>query len=299
MNWVVFQIASGRLFFAAVALLVAAVLLRSNGSPSVRRVSTWSFLVGLIALSVSAAPLPYWSYALIVFAIALGLFANRLGKYAVTASGATAFVLVAVALHEARFHVMPVLGQAPARQIAVIGDSITAGYGSNDPTQKWPAILRDQHGVVVQDLSRMGETAASAAKQLQQQSIDAPVVIIEIGGNDFLGRSSVRGFKEGLNSLLKAVCKPGRQVAMFELPIPPLYEGFGRVQRDLASRYGVALIPKRILLSVVEAAEATVDSIHLTQQGHDRMAGFVWALLEPAVPKEPGHAEPGVGADSR
>ena len=229
----------------------------------------------------------------------MGLFANRLGKYAVAASGAAAICLIAVAMHEARYHFMPVLGQAPARQIAVIGDSITAGYGSNDPTQKWPAILRDQHGVVVQDLSRMGETAASAAKQLQQQSIDAPVVIIEIGGNDFLGRSSVRGFGEGLNALLNAVCKPGRQVAMFELPIPPLYEGFGRVQRDLASRYGVAIIPKRILLSVVEAAEATVDSIHLTQQGHDRMAGFVWALLEPAVPKEPGQAEPGVGADSR
>ena len=299
MNWVVFQIASGRAFFAAVALLVAAVLLRSNGSPRMRRVSTWSFLVGLIALSVSAAPLPYWAYALIVCAIAMGLFANRLGKYAVAASGAAAICLIAVAMHEARYHFMPVLGQAPARQIAVIGDSITAGYGSNDPTQKWPAILRDQHGVVVQDLSRMGETAASAAKQLQQQSIDAPVVIIEIGGNDFLGRSSVRGFGEGLNALLNAVCKPGRQVAMFELPIPPLYEGFGRVQRDLASRYGVAIIPKRILLSVVEAAEATVDSIHLTQQGHDRMAGFVWALLEPAVPKEPGQAEPGVGADSR
>ena len=62
MNWVVFQIASGRAFFAAVALLVAAVLLRSNGSPRRRRVSTWSFLVGLIALSVSAAPLPYWAY---------------------------------------------------------------------------------------------------------------------------------------------------------------------------------------------------------------------------------------------
>jgi acyl-CoA thioesterase-1 len=80
---------------------------------------------------------------------------------------------------------------------------------------------------------------------------------------------------------------------MFELPIPPLYEGFGRVQRDLASRHGVALIPKRVLLSVVEAAEATIDSIHLTQQGHDRMASFVWALLEPAMPPESGHAESG------
>ena len=84
---------------------------------------------------------------------------------------------------------------------------------------------------------------------------------------------------------------------MFELPIPPLFEGFGRVQRDLASRHGVALIPKRILLSLIEAADATVDSLHLTQQGHDRMAAVVWALLEPAIREAAGQAEPGDGAD--
>ena len=82
---------------------------------------------------------------------------------------------------------------------------------------------------------------------------------------------------------------------MFELPIPPLYERFGRVQRDLASRHGVALIPKRILLSVIEAADATVDSLHLTQQGQDRMTAVVWALLEPAIREAAGQAEPGDG----
>ena len=82
---------------------------------------------------------------------------------------------------------------------------------------------------------------------------------------------------------------------MFELPIPPLYEGFGRVQRNLASRHGVALIPKRILLSVIAAADATVDSLHLTQQGHDRMADVVWALLAPAMPEASGPAGQGDG----
>jgi hypothetical protein len=54
----------------------------------------------------------------------------------------------------------------------------------------------------------------------------------------------------------------------------------------------VALIPKRILLSVIEAADATVDSLHLTQQGQDRMTAVVWALLEPAMREAAGHAEP-------
>jgi len=295
MNWVVFQIASGRVFFVAVALLVAAVGLRSSVAPRLRRGATWCFLVGVIGLSVAAAPLPTWAYAVILLSIVVGWWASRFGANAATATATSALALLGVGLHEARYQIMPVLAEVHDRQIAVIGDSITAGHGESDLTRKWPAILRDRHGVAVEDFSKAGATAASAAKQLEQVSIDAAVVIVEIGGNDFLGGGSVAAFEAGLDALLRAVCQPGRQVAMFELPIPPLYEGFGRVQRDLASRHGVALIPKRILLSVIAAADATVDSLHLTQQGQGRMADVVWSLLEPAMPEASGQAEPGDG----
>ena len=295
MNWLVVQIASGRAFFVAVALLVAAVGLRSSAAPRLRRGATWCFLVGLIGLSVSAAPLPTWAYAVMLFSIAAGWWASRFGANAATATATSVLALLGVGLHEARYQIMPVLTPVEARELAVIGDSLTAGHGESDLTQKWPAILRDRHGVAVEDLSKAGATAASAAQGLEQLSIAAPVVIVEIGGNDFLGGGSVAAFEAGLDALLKAVCQPGRQVAMFELPIPPLYEGFGRVQRDLASRHGVALIPKRILLSVIAAADATVDSLHLTQQGQGRMADVVWSLLEPAMPEASGQAEPGDG----
>ncbi len=295
MNWLVVQIASGRAFFVAVALLVAAVGLRSSAAPRLRRGATWCFLVGLIGLSVSAAPLPTWAYAVMLFSIAAGWWASRFGANAATATATSVLALLGVGLHEARYQIMPVLTPVEARELAVIGDSLTAGHGESDLTQKWPAILRDRHGVAVEDLSKAGATAASAAQGLEQLSIAAPVVIVEIGGNDFLGGGSVAAFEAGLDALLRAVCQPGRQVAMFELPIPPLYEGFGRVQRDLASRHGVALIPKRILLSVIAAADATVDSLHLTQQGQGRMADVVWSLLEPAMPEASGQAEPGDG----
>ena len=295
MNWLVVQIASGRGFFVAVALLVAAVGLRSSVAPRLRRGATWCFLVGLIGLSVSAAPLPTWAYAVILLSIVVGWWASRFGANAATATATSVLALLGVGLHEARYQIMPVLTPVEARELAVIGDSLTAGHGESDLTQKWPAILRDRHGVAVEDLSKAGATAASAAQGLEQLSIAAPVVIVEIGGNDFLGGGSVAAFEAGLDALLRAVCQPGRQVAMFELPIPPLYEGFGRVQRDLASRHGVALIPKRILLSVIAAADATVDSLHLTQQGQGRMADVVWSLLEPAMPEASGQAEPGDG----
>ena len=291
MNWVVFQIASGRAFFAAIVLLLIAVLVCPRGSPRLRRTGTWCLVLGLVALAVSATALPYWAYGLVAFSVAVSVLAKPPCRHASILAGAGIAALVAVALDEARFHVMPTLRPSPARRIAIIGDSITAGYGSADTTQKWPAILHDRHGVEVRDLSRIGETVASAAKRLSEQSVDAPVVVVEIGGNDFLGGTSVAEFEAGLELVLERVRAPDRQIVMFELPVPPLYEGFGRVQRKLAARHGVFLIPKRILLSVVEAAEATVDSLHLTQQGHERMAGSVWAILEPAMPDASEHAD--------
>lgn len=298
MNWVVFQIASGRAFFAAIALLLMWVLFRTREFPRLQRLATWCLVLGLIALVVSATALPYWAYGLIGLSVAVPMLAKPPGRRAYLLAVAGVLGLIAVGLNEARFHVMPVLRPSPERRIAIIGDSITAGYGSDDTTQKWPAILHDRHGLELQNLSRMGETVGSAAKRLSQAPVAAPVNIVEIGGNDVLGGTSVSEFEAGLGLLLSRLIGPDRQVVMFELPVPPLYEGFGRAQRKVAARHGVLLVPKRILLSVIEAAEATVDSLHLTQQGHERMAGVVWEMLEPAMPRVSGHAEPSKTAAS-
>ncbi len=66
---------------------------------------------------------------------------------------------------------------------------------------------------------------------------------------------------------------------MFELPLPPFSYRFGYSQRALASRYQVSLIPKRYLLSVLVGEQKTLDSIHLTDSGHQQMAELMAKLL--------------------
>lgn len=288
MNRLVFHIASGDAFFAGIALLVVAVLLQTGHAHRRQRTATWLLLGGLIAIGVSATALPAWAYALLLVALALGRFTRFFGERSALATAAGVSALLALGLLEAPYHVMPVLRPSSARRVAIIGDSITAGYGADDATTKWPAILRDRHGVDVLDLSRMGATAASATARLRDNPVDAPVALVEIGGNDMLGKTTPAAFEAALDALLEALRGPDRQIVMFELPLPPLHERFGRIQRKLASRHGVVLIPKRVLLAVIEGPDATVDSLHLTQQGHDRMAAFVWAIIAPAMPAGSG-----------
>jgi len=89
-----------------------------------------------------------------------------------------------------------------------------------------------------------------------------------------------------LDALLAYVSSPGRQVVMFELPLPPLNHEYGRIQRSLARKHNVSLVPKRVFLSVLAANDSTLDTIHLSQAGHRRMAACVWQLVSSAFPSK-------------
>jgi acyl-CoA thioesterase-1 len=107
------------------------------------------------------------------------------------------------------------------------------------------------------------------------------VLLLEIGGNDLLGSTSAAQFSDDLDRLLSRVCVPGRTVLMFELPLPPFRNEYGRVQRRLASRYNVSLVPKRIFITVLTTDGATLDGVHLSQTGHELLADVVERLLGP------------------
>ncbi|MCA9051367.1 MAG: SGNH/GDSL hydrolase family protein [Planctomycetaceae bacterium] len=164
--------------------------------------------------------------------------------------------------------------------VVVLADSVTAGMGEGEAVT-WPRMLRDRYGLRVEDLSHVGETVGSSLKRLLQADVsEGAVFLIELGGNDLLGSTTADRFSDGLDALLAEVqrCNP-RAVVMFELPLPPLCNRWGRIQRQMAVKHHVLLIPKRKLASVFAGNSSTIDSIHLTQEGHNRMLQIVTDVL--------------------
>lgn len=290
MHPVVLLLANAGTFFTGLALLAAATLLRRVGSPRADRGAPWLAILAALAMVASAAPLPPWAYGLLALPLALLPVATPTPRGRAAVAAASAAAILAVGASEALQARLPVLRPAPERQIAIIGDSLTAGHGDDDRATAWPALLAGRHGVAVENRARAGATAASAARDVQERPPEAPLVLVEIGGNDLLGGTAPEDFEHALDALLEALGRPGRQVAMFELPLPPFHERYGRIQRRVASRRGVALIPERVLLDVLGGADATVDSIHLSQAGHERMAELVWRFVGPALPAARGAA---------
>ena len=288
MNWLVFHVASGAAFFTGVGLIVVAALASTRPQPIFKRITVLFSLVGVIAIVVSSTPIPYWYYA-ICGAVTFAWIASRFVKsWRRWAPYAVAVVWLGAAIVELPYHFTRSLKPVASRSITVIGDSVTAGMGDDETSETWPNILAREHGLYVQDISHVGETAASALKRARSLTIESPVVIVEIGGNDLLGTTTSGQFAHDLDALLSQLAKPGRQIVMFELPLPPFCVEYGRVQREAAAKHHVTLVPKRVFLSVIASSQSTLDSIHLSQSGHQFMSDSVWGIVESAYDaKEP------------
>lgn len=279
MNGLVFHIVSGQAFFTGVLLLVLAAVASLAPRPVIARLSVIAFLVGVIAIVVSSTAIPSWLSTVAAASSLVWIASAYKQAWRRRASCVTALVWSVAALVEAPYHVTPTLDLVADRSIAVIGDSVTAGMGGDGVQECWPEILARERNLRVQDISHMGETAASALKRAKGRQIDAPLVFVEIGGNDVLGSTTTTQFASDLDSLLSHLSAADRQVVMFELPLPPFCHEYGRAQRSAAAKHGVVLIPKRVFLSVLAADGATLDSIHLSDRGHRMMAECVWRVI--------------------
>jgi len=287
MNEIIYFFGSEAAFFVGVGLVLTGVTLLSFYHRRWSTVaSTLLALIGLILITLSGVPLPYWFYAAAGLISLSWLVAERIKKPSFEDSRRslrlfTVALWSAAAIAEIPYQIAPNVEPIGRPTLYIFADSVAAGMGESS-VETWPKLLPRSHSINVQDHSEMGAKVRSMLRKVEGLRLGEGIVLLEIGGNDLLGSTSVNDFERDLDQLLTKLCWPGRVVIMFELPLPPFSNQFGRVQRRLANKYHVHLIPKRIFVSVLTADGATVDSVHLTQRGHELMAETVWSLIRRA-----------------
>lgn len=285
MNPIVYHCASGQAFFTGVTLVPLAALLSLSEKRIARRGMVFSLVTGLLAIAVSSTPLPLWFYGAAVLVSLFWLVTLFTKRWRKAAAEAMVGIWLLGLLLEVPYHLTPGVEPVSTRRLTVIGDSVTAGLGDVQK-ETWPRILAREHDIAVQDLSHVGDTVSTARRWVAETNLDAPLVLLEIGGNDVLGSTTSAEFRTNLDRLLTEVSAPGRQLVMLELPLPPFYHVFGRIQRTLAKKHGVKLVPKRVLLSILAGGDATLDSIHLSQAGQQQMADVMWGIVGPGYVNE-------------
>lgn len=274
MGVLLYVLISGHVFYWGL-LLVASGVVGSTWRPRLGGILAWS---GLVLTLASAVPIASPVYALLFLLVACWQVRRarsaRLNRWMATSVLAGAALALAAALLD-RDRARITL--SPSRPVFVIGDSLSEGMGS--PREKtWPQLVSTGIKLNVRNLARAGATLADGKVQAGAIPEGPATVLVELGGNDLLSRTSAATFETDLHSLLAAVVAQDRSVLMFELPLLPLQNAFGRIQREACRKYGVVLLPRSLLAGAVALPGHTNDGLHLSAAGHAWLAGRVGEL---------------------
>jgi acyl-CoA thioesterase-1 len=282
-NILVYHIASGHAFFSGITLILLSLLFacRANGrwAGLIGRVTA---CVGLLLIAISSTPTPWWidlvaGFLTIAWIGIEGSPRPSFRKPIVTLRWMVLILWLGLACLELPYHFVPVLPRLQQPTVTVVGDSISAGI--SDEGETWPSLLAKRSGLVVHNLSVASANVTTAKKQADRVTESNTLILVEIGGNDVLGGIAPEAFEEGLNVLLSQLRSKNQTVVLLELPLPPFHGRYGAIQRKLAKRHGVILVPKRVLLGVLTSVGATVDSLHLSKAGSEKMAEAIGTIL--------------------
>ena len=174
---------------------------------------------------------------------------------------------------------------APGSTVLAFGDSVTYGTGAG-PGEDWPTRLAAATGWRVINAGLPGDTAAAAGERLAPLLAAEPpvLVIVELGGNDFLRRRPSTAVKEDLRLIVRRAAASGARVVLVAVPELSLLGALTRrpsdspIYRELADEEGIPVI-ESVFSDILGQPELCADQIHPNAEGYRRMAEGLLAGL--------------------
>jgi lysophospholipase L1-like esterase len=137
----------------------------------------------------------------------------------------------------------------PTKPVVCIGDSLTSGVR---PYGGYPDDLADLLAVPVINLGQPGITAEEALRLLPKLREAKPqVVVIELGGHDFLKGRGRAATKSDLEKLIDASHELGAEVVLMEVPRGFIVDPFVGIERELAYQRDLELISDSAIRNLV------------------------------------------------
>jgi acyl-CoA hydrolase len=191
-------------------------------------------------------------------------------------------LLVAACGVDAPFAPLP-----PGSSVLAFGDSVTYGTGAARG-EDYPSLLAARTGWTVHNHGVPGDTTADGRARIER-ALDATrpsLVIVEIGGNDFLRRRAASATREDLRAILSAVRGRGIPVVLVAAPGFSLMGAAlgaledARLFAETAIELDVPLVPN-VFAAVLSDPALKSDEVHPNAAGYRRLeAGIAEHLKE-------------------
>ena len=169
------------------------------------------------------------------------------------------------------------LGAVPLRKVAILGDSITAGYGLPQrdalPARLQAELARLGAAVRIVPAGLVGGTTADGIARVDRAVAGgADVCVVALGGNDLLRGIDPQTVQANLRQIVRRLKARGVTVVLAGVQAPPLLRGgyadaFGAAFASVARAEGVLFVPDMLAGVTLNPRLNQPDGIHPNAAG--------------------------------
>jgi acyl-CoA thioesterase-1 len=179
------------------------------------------------------------------------------------------------------------------KNILFFGDSLTAGYGLDDPSEAFPGVVQNKIDSAklpykVTNAGVSGETSAGGKGRISwilKQKVD--VFVLELGANDGLRGIPASETTKNLQAIVDSVKTryPNAKLVMLGMMVPPnmgntYANSFKAVFPQIAAKNNMLLVPFLLKGVAGNPSLNQHDGIHPTAEGAKIVGNNVWQALK-------------------
>ena len=170
--------------------------------------------------------------------------------------------------------------------IICFGDSLTEGVGAS-AGEDYPSALSRQLGSPVINAGVRGDTTTAALERLADEVLNKNprLVIVLLGGNDFLRQRSRRETRQNLEEIVRRVQAHGAMVVIAGIRLGVFGDDYGEIFEQTAKQFGALYIPQ-VMKGILTNSSLRSDPIHPNGAGYrliaDRIVDKIKPLLQEA-----------------
>ncbi len=166
--------------------------------------------------------------------------------------------------------------------IVAFGDSLVEGVGAADGND-FVSLLSQKIGQPIVNLGRAGDTTADGVARIGQLDAYTPkVVLLLLGGNDYLRRISISDTRKNLEILIQNIQARGAVVLLLGVRGGILNDRFAAEFKNLRDTYHTAFVSD-VLDGLLGNGQYMADATHPNAVGYRIIAERIYPILREVI----------------
>ncbi len=165
------------------------------------------------------------------------------------------------------------------QDVIAFGDSLIFGQGASSNDKNFISLLSQKIGKKIINLGVPGNTTQDALDRINElDKYNPKVVIVLLGGNDYLKKVPIETTFKNLEKIIKKVQDRGSVVLLLGVRGGLLTDKFDTEFEKISSKYHTVYV-SNVLSGLITNMQYMSDAVHPNDLGYEKIADRVYPVL--------------------